>query len=99
MFGMGFDLFIAAVCVVLAVIFFLGKGKGILDAFSVREQQKKRPPEEQKKYEFGFGIFCVVLAAGELLMAFSQTSVWTSVAALAIGLGDLIFIGWYIRKF
>ena len=94
MFGMGFDLFIAAVCVVLAVIFFIGKGKGILDAFSVREQQKKRPPEEQKKYEFGFGIFCIVMAAGEFLMAFVDYS-WVPLAAVVIAEADLIFIGWY----
>ncbi len=98
MFGMGFDLFIAAVCIVLAVVFFMGKGQGILNAFSARGQQKKRSPEAEKKYEFGFGIFCVVLAAGELLMAFTNAA-WTSVAALALGLADLIFIGWYIQKF
>ena len=43
MFGMGFDLFIAAVCIVLAVVFFMGKGQGILNAFSARGQQKKAP--------------------------------------------------------
>ncbi len=98
MFGTGFDLFLAAVCAVLAVIFFMGKGKGILDAFSVRKLERKRTPEEQKKYEFGFGIFCVVMVFGELLMAYAKAP-WVSGAALALGLADLIFIGWYIQKF
>lgn len=98
MFGTGFDVALAIVCGVLAIVFFLGKGRGILETFNSRGRQKKRTPEAQKKYEFGFGIFCLVLAAAELLMAFTN-SFPTSVAALLIGLGDLIFIAWYIQKY
>ena len=97
MFGQGFDFFIATVCIVLAVVFFLGKGKGILEMFSGARKEKKRTPEQQRKYEFGFGIFCLVMAAGQLLMALVQSS-WAAWVGLALAFGDLFFIGWYVQR-
>ena len=97
MFGTGFDLFIAAVCTVFAVLFFLGKGKGILDMFSGGRKERKRTKEEQRKYEFGFGVFCLVLAAGQLLVGLVHGN-WTGLAGIIIAAADLIFIGWYVQR-
>ena len=97
MFTRGFDFFMSAVCFVLAVVFFMGKGKGILESFGGAQRNRKRTPEEEKVYERGFGIFCLVLAAGQRMMGVVQAD-WTAWASLVIAFGDLVFIGWYIKN-
>ena len=46
MFTPEFDLFMAVLLGVLAVVFFMGKGRGILDAFSGKYKDKRRDPVE-----------------------------------------------------
>ena len=94
MFGKGFDYFVAAVCLVLAVVFLMGKGRGILDGFGGAQKQRKRTPEEERKYEFGYAIFCLIMAGGQLLVGFVDAP-WTGIAGLVIAIADLVFIGWY----
>ncbi|MST81835.1 DUF3784 domain-containing protein [Bilifractor porci] len=97
MFTPEFDLFMAVLLGVLAVVFFMGKGRGILDAFSGKYKDKKRDPVEERKYQTAIGIFLVVLGVAELLMAFIRHP-YMGIVSVAISVADLIYIMIYIRK-
>ena len=97
MFTPEFDLFMAVLLGVLAVVFFMGKGRGILDAFSGKYKDKRRDPVEERKYQMAVGIFLVVLGVTELLMAFIQHPVM-GIVCVVISVADLGYIMIYVRK-
>ena len=50
MFGGTLDVFLSIIFTLLAVVFFMGKGKGILELFGGKhEMQRKRSKEEQRE--------------------------------------------------
>jgi hypothetical protein len=97
MFTPEFDLFMAVLLGVLAVVFFMGKGRGILDAFSGKYKDKKRDPVEERKYQTAVGVFLVILGVTELLMAFIQQP-FMGIVCVVISIADLVFIMMYVRK-
>ena len=94
----GLDWFLAILCLVLSVFFFIGKGQAILDAFSGKNYKKKKMnPEQNRKYQTATGIFLLILGVDEIFMALIPSttmgliSIFVSIAALV---GMII----YIRK-
>lgn len=74
MFGGSLDVFLAILFSALAVVFFLGKGKGVLDMFGGKnEMQKKRTKEEQIAYERLIGFFMLPLAIVEIISLFVKS--------------------------
>ena len=97
MFSPEFDLFMAVILGGLAVVFFMGKGRGVLDAFSGKFKEKRRDPLEEKKYQMVIGIFLSVLGVTELFMAFIQKPVM-GIVCIVVTVADLIFVMSYVRK-
>lgn len=98
MFGMGFDLVLSGILLVLVVVFLMGKGEGILRAFS-GSNYKKRDRETQLRLERSCAVFCAVLMAAELAMAFLQ-NVWRPVGIvyIVVILADMVIFSFYFKK-
>lgn len=97
MFTPEFDWTLAAIFGVLAIIFFMGKGQGILDAFSGKYKQKKMNPEQNRKYQFGVGIFLLALGIDEVFMALFP-GVAMGIISIIVSIAALIGIIVYVRK-
>ncbi len=97
MFSSTFDWFMAIVFIILAVIFFMGKGQGILDAFSGKYKPKKMEPEQNLKYQRATGIFLLVLGIDEIFMALFPGQLM-GVISIIVSVISLIGIIVYIRK-
>ncbi len=102
MFTQTYDWIFALICGVLAVVFFLGKGQGVMRAFTSREQRNKkskRTPEQELKYQRAIGVFLLVLAACSVLMAtLGAVYIWISWIEIAVVVVGLIVIVKYLRK-
>ncbi len=101
MFSPMLDGVLAAIMAVLAVIFFLGKGEGILSAFAGKNgpQRKKRSPQEERRYQKAVGFFLVVLTLCEIMMAiFGNTYVIVSFITIGAVIADLILLVIYLKK-
>ena len=102
MFTTTYDWIFALICGVLAVVFFLGKGQGVLRAFMSRDQRgkkSKRTPEEENAYQRAIGIFLLVLAACSVLMAtLGSKYAWVSWIEIAVVVIGLIVIVKYLKK-
>ena len=99
MFGGTLDVFLAIIFSLLAVVFFMGKGKGILELFGGKhEMQKKRSKEEQREYERLIGIFMVPLAIVEIISLFVHHQMMGLVVA-AVAVVDLILFAKKTRDF
>ena len=93
MFNSTFDLVLAAILAVLAVVFFLGKGKGILDAFGGRSSvnEKKRTPEQELKYQRVIALFLIILAVNEAIMGlFAHIS--KAIPLITMGIVFVVFV-------
>ncbi|MBO5521208.1 MAG: DUF3784 domain-containing protein [Eubacterium sp.] len=99
MFGGTLDVFLAIIFSLLAVVFFMGKGKGILELFGGKhEMQRKRSKEEQREYERLIGIFMVPLAIVEIISLFVHHEIMGLIVA-AVAVVDLIFFAKKTRDF
>ena len=99
MFGGTLDVFLAIVFSALAVVFLLGKGKGVLEMFGGKnEMQKKRSKEEQQAYERLIGLFMVPLAIVEIISLFVHHEMMGLVVA-AVAIVDLIVFAKKTRDF
>ena len=103
MFGSTFDWVFAAILAILAVVFFLGKGGGVLRAFSGKNNDmlvtKKRTPEEEMRYQRAFGWFMLVMAAGEVLMAlWGSVYLWVPIVSIIVVIVGIIVLVRYLRK-
>ena len=68
MFGTTLDIFLAVLFCVLAVVFLMGKGRGLLELFGGKNQmQKKRSKEEERAYQKAIGYFMIPLAITEVI--------------------------------
>ena len=101
MFSPTFDFIVAAILTGLAFVFFMGKGSGILKAFEGKRptdfSKRKKTPEEERKYQRAIGVFLLVLAASELLLALFPGGKMGLVSA-GIGVASLFVIAWYMKK-
>ncbi len=101
MFSIEFSIFLAVALGVLSVVFFMGKGNGVIDAFQGKNapKRKKRTPEEDRKYQRVFGVFCLLLMIDEIMMIFlaPTNKIWNIVSIVLI---VLIFAGViiYLKK-
>ena len=103
MFSPTFDWVFAAILAVLAVVFFMGKGAGVLRAFSGRDNdmlvKKKRTPEEELRYQRAFGWCLLIMAASEVMMAIlAPYFFWVPIASIVIIVVDLVALVRYLRK-
>ena len=103
MFSPTFDWIFAGIMAVLAVIFFLGKGRGILNAFAGRNnseaKKKKRTPEEELRYQRAFAYFLTPLAISEVMMALiGYTYVWVPFMTMAVVVVSMVLLILYLRK-
>ena len=90
MFGTTLDIFLSVILSVLAVVFLMGKGKGILELFGGKAQMaKKRSKEEERAYQRAIGIFMIPLAVTEIISCFVQVPVMGLILA-AVAIVDLI---------
>ena len=100
MFGPTFDWIFVAICGVLSVVFFLGKGEGVLKAFTARDQRDRksgRTAEEERKYQRAIAIFLLVLALCSLMMAL-YAQVWMAILELVVVIGGMIILFVYLKK-
>ena len=100
MFGPTFDMIFLVICGILSVVFFLGKGDGVLRAFTSRElsdRKSGRTAEEERKYQFAIGIFLLVLALCSLMM-FLVPSQITAIIELVVVIGGMIILFVYLKK-
>ncbi|HIV17072.1 MAG TPA: DUF3784 domain-containing protein [Candidatus Alectryocaccobium stercorigallinarum] len=95
-----FSMIIGVICLVLAVVFFLGKGAGVISAFEGKNApiKKKKSPEDERRYQRAFGIFCLVLACGEFLNIVLPPHPAVGIVTIAIVVVDLVFIVIYLKK-
>lgn len=101
MFSDEFSMVIGAICLVLAIVFFLGKGSGVISAFEGKNApvRKKKSPEQERKYQRGFGIFCLVLAIEELLnIVLPLDNTVVGILCIAIVVVDVVFIVVFLKK-
>ena len=98
MFGVGFDIFIAAICSILAVVFFLGKGRKVLDLFGSGSQpKKKRSPEQELKYQRGIALFLLPLAIVEIISIIRPSAVM-GIVLVVVTIVDFVVYVYVIRK-
>ena len=98
MFGGTLDIFLTILFAGLAVVFFMGKGKGLLDMFGGRhETQKRRSKEEQREYERMIGFFMLPLAITEFISIFMKHEIMGLVVA-GVAVADLIFFAKKTRE-
>ena len=91
MFGTTLDIFLSILLSVLAVVFLMGKGKGILELFGGKNQTtKKRSKEEELAYQKMIGYFMIPLAVTEIISIFVQLPIMGLILA-AVAIVDLIF--------
>ena len=103
MFSPAFDWVFAAILAVLAVVFFMGKGGGVLRAFSGRGNdmmvKKKRTPEEELRYQRSFAWCLLVMAASEVMMALlAPYYFWIPIVSIVILITDLVVLIRYLKK-
>ncbi len=90
MFGGTLDVFLSILFSALAVVFLMGKGKGVLELFGGKnEMQKKRTKEEQREYERLIGFFMVPLAIIEIISLFIHHEAM-GLVFVAVAVVDLI---------
>ena len=89
MFGTTLDIFLTIILSILAVVFLMGKGRGILEMFGGKNQMKKRSKEEDRAYQKAIGIFMIPLAVTELISIFVQVPIMGLVLA-AVAIVDLV---------
>lgn len=99
MFGQEFDLIFGIILLVLAFVFFIGKGEGVLNAFNGRNtpRQKKRSPEDERKYHLAIGVYLLLLGAIELGLSFFPNMV-LNLISIAVAVIGLILLVAYMRK-
>ena len=97
MFGKDFDIIVTIILVILAVVFFMGKGGPVLRAFGTKGEQNKRTAEEEKAYQRMIGIFLLPLAIGEAICAFVQSPI-AGIIMIVISVADLIIFGLMMRR-
>ncbi len=101
MFSDGFSICIGAICLVLAVVFFMTKGAGVIKAFENKNapKKKKKSPEDEKRYKRAFGIFCLIMALAEFSsVILPLDDVVVGIVSIVVVVLDLIFIVIYLRK-
>ena len=98
MLGGNLDIFLAILFGALAVVFFMGKGKGLLEMFGGKnEMQKKRSKEDQRAYERLIGFFMLPLAIVEFISIFVQHSSMGLIVAIVAAV-DLFFFARKTRE-
>ena len=99
LFGSGFSLVFGIILVVLAIVFFMGKGSTILSLFGDKSSvNKERSPEKERRYQRAIAIFLLVLAAGEFLTLIIQNKIM-GIVTIAIAVGAIVGIGIYFKKY
>ena len=101
MFSDEFGIVIGAICLILAIVFFLGKGAGVISLFDGRNSpaRKKKSPEDERRYQRAFGIFCLILALIELANFILPADDFVKgIIGIVAVVADLIFIVVYLRK-
>ena len=92
MFGGSFDVVLVIILCSLALIFFMGRGKGVLELFGGRrEMQKKRTKEEQRAYERMIGFFILPLAIVEIISLFVHHHMMGLVVAVVAVIDLIVF--------
>ena len=93
MFSTSFDIFLTIILSVLAVVFLLGKGRGIMDAFGGKNQvKKKRSPEEERWYQRAIGLFIIPLAIVEAISIFVPSSAMGIVQVAVVVVDLIVFV-------
>lgn len=100
MFSAEWSIIIGSVCAVLAVIFFMGKGAGIISAFEGKNapKKKKKSPEDERRYQRAFGIFCVIIGGMEFLSLALPQSTAIGIIYIVAVVGALIWVTVYLKK-
>ena len=85
------DAVLAVVFAILMIVFFLGKGEGILDLFGPKNNpnKKKRTKEEERQYQKYLGFFMLPLTVVEIISAIFPVPIMGIILA-AVAIVDLI---------
>ena len=101
MLGQEFSIVMAVILGALSVVFFLGKGAGVMDLFQGKNAppRKKRSPEDERRYQRVFGVFCLVLFLNEMVnVFFGQGNPIFGIITIVVVVADLAFVIVYLRK-
>ena len=100
MFSAEFDFVLGSILAVLAIVFFIGKGRAILDLFEGKNApKKKRSAEEERSYQRVMALFCAILAVNEFLLGtIGQAFPAYNIIAIAITILALILIAVYLKR-
>lgn len=101
MFSAEFSYVLAAILFVLAIVFFFGKGKKVLELFEGKNApvQKDRAPEQEMRYQRAIGLFCLILAINEILLAtIGQVYPVYNIIAIVIVVAALVLVAVYLKK-
>ncbi|MDO4622812.1 MAG: hypothetical protein Q4B22_07645 [Eubacteriales bacterium] len=98
MFSPAFDWTLAIILFALAVVFFMGKGQGILELFGGKTNPaKKLKGEKSKKYQRAVAVFLVALGISEVGMATIHHPIMGMVS-IGISVAALVGICVYLKK-
>lgn len=100
MFDTTFDIILAAILAVCAVLLLSGKGGFILTSFRSKSEKGQPLPYEEKKLSIAMGLCCVVMFLSELVFIFlgDTNTVVVIISIVAVILSFAIAI-WYLRKY
>lgn len=91
MFSKEFEILLIAALAVITVLLFIGKGEFFL---KTKKGQKKRTPEEQRKFGRGVSYFTGAMTVAEVVLFACGSLQWVSIAYLVVIvviIGGLIF--------
>lgn len=95
MFSKEFEIVLIAGLAIITVLLFLGRGDFML---KTKQEQKKKSPEEQKKFSRGISFFTGFWMVAELILFLFGDQKWVNISylvAVLIALAGLIF---YCKK-
>ena len=99
MFGQEFDIAIAAISGICAVLLLIGKGEFLLTLFAAKSQKNEPLPYEKKKYCTVMGICCIPVCLSSLGMLFFPENVVVVIIGLALVIVVWAVGIWYLRKY
>lgn len=99
-----FEWIMAVICIVCAVLLLSGHGDIIMKAFGSTEKpsmkvEKKRTKEQEARYHKVLGIFCIVLAVDEIVLAlYGSTNKLVPIVTILVAILGLVGIVTFNKK-
>ena len=94
-----FGLVLFIIVLVLAIVFFAGKGEGVLYAFDRTREPSNRSEEEERKYQRVIAFFLLGLAGSDLFMTvLGRINRIFTIVGIGLIILDIVIYGVYMKK-